>query len=461
MLYVSNDIRKLLDVTKLLKGIKQDDADDWVEAAATMGDIYEKSWITIAATGSSNSRKGIYSAVSDRYKARALQDHDFHVREDLTSFGHGLESWPLLTRAWAYQERQLSPRMVHFGQEQIFWACNLNFKSQDGWYSSASFFNPHRKTSLSDWYGMVAAYSGLQLTYESDRLPAIAAIVQRVMRIRPHDTYIAGMWKDTLIPDLLWYVMSLQARPRSTYCIPTWSWASASGEIRNVVGDRPFQQLVQLLDVTFTPIGTPHIGQVEGARITLQGPTCRFPESAFPILRQSVAATGDTDINVPLTSGIRCTISRDFDWQVVEPPVGSDHDLIILFLCKCLRDPWNLQKWHYGMIIRAVEDEVFERVGFGHIYLDSDGDSHHSSEDISDKESSEVNDEEADVKNMAHEGAVYFFPARPGASFFPTRSEFEARTIEIQNAGMEHEINSDDMLSSFVRALPIQTFTII
>jgi len=105
-----------------MKGIKQDDVDDWAEAAATMGDIYERSWITIAATGSGSSKQGIFSAISDRYKARALQDHSFHVRECLPEFAWGADSihehdrWPLLRRAWVYQERQLSPRMVHFGE---------------------------------------------------------------------------------------------------------------------------------------------------------------------------------------------------------------------------------------------------------------------------------------------------------------------------------------------------------
>ncbi|CAN9372038.1 unnamed protein product [Alternaria alternata] len=41
------------------------------------------------------------------------------------------------------------------------------------------------------WHKLVNMYSGLGLTYASDRLPAVAAIVEREMRLRLDDVYIA------------------------------------------------------------------------------------------------------------------------------------------------------------------------------------------------------------------------------------------------------------------------------
>jgi hypothetical protein len=55
------------------------------------------------------------------------------------------------------------------------------------------------------WQLVVSQYSQLQLTHASDRLPAIAAIVQRTMRARKDDLYIAGMWKSSLLVDSAWY----------------------------------------------------------------------------------------------------------------------------------------------------------------------------------------------------------------------------------------------------------------
>ncbi|KAI4909890.1 uncharacterized protein J4E92_010506 [Alternaria infectoria] len=458
-------------IAKPLEGIKQDDVEDWTEAAATMGDIYENSWITIAATGSHSSQRGIYSTVSDRYKARALENHEFQVREALPEFSDpdqhfwNHDNWPLLRRAWVYQERQLSSRMVHFGQQQILWACNSSFQSQDGWYPSK--WNPSMKKSLSDWTYIVSEYSALQLSYESDRLAAIAAIVLRVMQIRPDDTYIAGMWKDTLIPDLFWYRCAPQDGAGRTHRIPTWSWASAPVSIRHFITEQPYQQVVQLLDVTFTSIGIPHIGQVEDASITLQGPACSLPRSAYAILEESDTAAYWAYTVVPMTSDVACAIFKDFDWQTVEPPVGSDHELTVLFLCEELGDSARVGQHFGGMVLKAVENDAFERVGFVYIYPDPSKYKYPSSKESRDEESSEEggaeaakddedgeDDERMDDKNTAHKGAVYFSATRPllGAE------RVEINDIEDGTSGSDGD---DHTVSSFVRALPVQTFRIV
>ena len=100
----------------------QDDKDDWKEAAATMADIYERAHLTIAATWASNSDSGLFASDRERYKARKLRSCELYVREKPdklplpTSRSTG---FPLLTRAWVYQEQLLSPRMVHFGEDQV------------------------------------------------------------------------------------------------------------------------------------------------------------------------------------------------------------------------------------------------------------------------------------------------------------------------------------------------------
>lgn len=49
---------------------------------------------------------------------------------------------------------------------------------------------------------MVEEYSCLHLTFSKDRLPALAAIVQRMMVTRRDDLYIAGMWQSSVLQDL-------------------------------------------------------------------------------------------------------------------------------------------------------------------------------------------------------------------------------------------------------------------
>lgn len=99
-------------------GIFQDSQEDWKEAAATMAGIYEHAYITIAATFAPDSNGGLFSSV--RPLATRLDKHPhLYIRECLPTFPddfytRDLKSWPLLTRAWVYQERRLSPAPCTF-----------------------------------------------------------------------------------------------------------------------------------------------------------------------------------------------------------------------------------------------------------------------------------------------------------------------------------------------------------
>jgi hypothetical protein len=101
----------------------QDDEDDWKEAAATMAIIYERADLTIAATWASNSDCGLFASDRERYKARKLKAHELYIWEICQLFPPpdepGYSEFPLLSRAWVYQERLLSSRMVHFGKDQV------------------------------------------------------------------------------------------------------------------------------------------------------------------------------------------------------------------------------------------------------------------------------------------------------------------------------------------------------
>lgn len=88
--------------------------------------------------------------------------------------------WPLFNRAWVFQERILSPRLIYLAKEQLYWECATWFISEDGRESKkTSYHGGVLKNSNADpktaWLAAVAEYSKLKLTYESDRLPAISA----------------------------------------------------------------------------------------------------------------------------------------------------------------------------------------------------------------------------------------------------------------------------------------------
>ncbi|RMZ69917.1 tol [Pyrenophora seminiperda CCB06] len=112
--------------------------EDWYEAAATMADIYVNSHVTIAATFAQNSNDGLFSNRASATYAKRLKSHPhLHVLESPEPFPEGpltgtLDQWPLLSRAWVYQERKLSPRTIYFGKYQVYWKCKYHFASEDG-----------------------------------------------------------------------------------------------------------------------------------------------------------------------------------------------------------------------------------------------------------------------------------------------------------------------------------------
>jgi hypothetical protein len=267
-------------------GILQDSREDWEEAAATMAGIYENAHITIAATASKDSNGGLFSSI--RPAMRRLNQHlHLYVQVPLIAFPVGVyyerpESLPLLSRAWVYQERRLSPRTIHFGKDQVYWECQTQFASEDAgedriWLThDADFGDVVLEVDWGDkfvdctshWQKMVTEYTGLRLTFESDRLPAIAALADRMSQLREKDdVYISGIWKKSILSDLLWYTSNNNPRPVRN--VPSWSWASTQGSEIEWGSDK-FPEQTEVVSVKSTAIGAANLGEVTNASIILR-----------------------------------------------------------------------------------------------------------------------------------------------------------------------------------------------
>jgi len=108
----------------------------------------------------------------------------------------------------------------------------------------------------------VEHYSRTEFTNPGDRLVALSSLARAVDRNLEHpDLYCAGLWKSSLLNDLLWMRVRLPSSesPQRLNIAPTWSWASVQGEIwfQNL-GIRPRALLsatssVQVLDVKLVP----------------------------------------------------------------------------------------------------------------------------------------------------------------------------------------------------------------
>lgn len=278
--------------------IVQDDGEDWAREAANMASIYQNSLVTLAGTKSHSSEQGLFSHDSLLSRARKLEVtdgdgkiHDLYVRlrrphwEDKigNDYSHARSRlYPLLTRAWCYQERLLSPRFVHFCGTELVWECMEHSMCQCGLFQprfqlklsgSTSFGLPQAPSAhpaeYHNWKEIIQQYSQLEITYDSDRLVALLGLADDAKKYHK-GRYLAGMWEDTLIEDMLWYVSNdpTGQRPR-LHSPPTWSWASTSAPIsfRGVT-----DHMCEIVDVDYNPSPGSHKGkQASQGKMVIRG----------------------------------------------------------------------------------------------------------------------------------------------------------------------------------------------
>jgi len=85
---------------------------------------------------------------------------------------------------------------------------------------------------LQQWFKILEAYTVRSLTFEKDRLPAIAGIAKVFGRLTDY-SYKAGLWDEDLIRGLAWFIEPVTNRRArcSDYVAPSWTWASIPSRV--------------------------------------------------------------------------------------------------------------------------------------------------------------------------------------------------------------------------------------
>ncbi|KAI0333468.1 HET-domain-containing protein [Cubamyces sp. BRFM 1775] len=155
-----------------------------------------------------------------------------------------------VTRGWCLQERLLSTRSLVFTRETVQLRCHTKTQNVDGVPHDDLLESPRLPDAIlhpgrqvahgSDvpeeihvkWMEIMEDYSCRLLTSRSDKLVAIAGLAEMFAPALGPE-YVAGLWRDTLILNLVWWRRkpSLMRYTGLEYRAPSWSWASGDGGI--------------------------------------------------------------------------------------------------------------------------------------------------------------------------------------------------------------------------------------
>ena len=291
--------------------ILQDSREEWEMQSQLMFLVYNNASVNIAATSANNSGEGFLkdripgcelplSSVSSPH----LERTNLWIRPISP-----VEKGCLDTRAWVLQEITFAPRTLSFGTHEVSFRCriherreseapfslkdlktsiqteyknvyNLHQRFAEITYDSIILQSQYRK-AFDMWYRLVEVYSEKNLTFATDKLPAISGpAVHFAGAVRDPD-YYAGIWKKDLRAGLCWLArMGIPHGRSGQYIAPSWSWASLHGPIEYLwcggyQGDAwPVTFSVEVLDVGVELSGSYQLstyGQVRGGFLRLRG----------------------------------------------------------------------------------------------------------------------------------------------------------------------------------------------
>jgi hypothetical protein len=261
--------------------IIQQDGEDWRREAPRMLEVYANAVVTVASCVQDafvgflkesswaphtavcqinlqweNENSATTVAFLEESEQRPWDEHFFKRFERRAWHEHFYpeDGQPWFSRAWTFQERLLSARILYFANGKLFYECSTARFSRSC-NSPLPLESLHKdstivtKTSLQEldahalmgmWYRFVADYSRRHLTQGQDRFAAISGVA-RIIAERSGSEYRAGLWASEFAYGLLWnssypikellpfkekYSYRSVSRYKAEYPGPSWSWAS-------------------------------------------------------------------------------------------------------------------------------------------------------------------------------------------------------------------------------------------
>ncbi|KAJ5762977.1 heterokaryon incompatibility protein [Penicillium manginii] len=273
--------------------IIQEDTEDFLREGARMSDIYWNTKCRIAVNDNKSPEAGFFPPKQAPVSVRLanLDSDEDGLKMYLTnmrSYAIEVDRGHLNTRGWVLQERLLAPRTIHFTGDYMYcedqddlcgedwirrystWLSSVhktsdltqidifsernfsssnnavkNMKEQNVWWQrSVGYRRSESQIVLDPWLRVGEIFSRCQLTFDTDRLIAIAGLVKKKQELGqasdtdtedeeplPNRNFL-GLWQNTLHIELCWVgTGDSKLQFLDALNLPSWAWIAHKGRI--------------------------------------------------------------------------------------------------------------------------------------------------------------------------------------------------------------------------------------
>ena len=308
---------------------------------------------------------------------------------------------PVHQDAWCLQQRLLSPRALVYASHTLQYQCQTSIVNvgnavcgpmvghrlpdilfrADVESSPPPLTQNERKTLCWSWIETVGDYTNRTVAAPADKLVAFASIAELFGRVWETE-YLAGLWRATLVQDLLWYKTfeTRYVRPEG-YRAPSWSWAAVDGRVMAYsVDDRldPNSADTEACEVVTCEVATATallpFGKVTSGALTLHAVLLEAtwnPDSSMPDLYLKASDTASDSTITPVASSTPEIAAEPRHIGCAYPDATENVEDVWAIPIQ-----WNrAAQYAAGLIVARCpgREDAYRRVGFFHSPEDASG----------------------------------------------------------------------------------------